>query len=460
MRVVRLADGAGHAELVDELAAEADAFIADGPPPERCVQPWLRAVPWAASPVRTERCAGVVLEFATPTADGECAIVDGRAPDGLEAAICAWRACLGPDAVIGLAGGVREPADAVRWRAAGVDLFLLDVGMIFGGPGLAKRCNEAILAGELPPIPVAHTEPPRRVHQAAFWATALGWALIGGGGMALYLACSRVLLPYDAQSLGPTGLALLNDLPLMKSFLAHDRGTLAGVMLGCGGLYVGLARGMASGSASARTALVASALTGFLSFFWFLGFGYFDPFHAFVTGSLLPLALLALVAAVPVTHREPADVREDAAWIRGQWAQLLFVIHGSGLLVAGTVISLLGMSRVFVPEDLAFLCLGPDSLVRVNAELLPMVAHDRASLGGMLLASGVGQLLAVLWCWRRGRAWLWWALFTLGAPAYGCALGVHLAVGYTDPIHLIPAVAGAVLWFAGLALGRSQLTSR
>ena len=43
----------------------------------------------------------------------------------------------------------------------------------------------------------------------------------------------------------------------------------------------------------AKITVVASAFTGFLSFFLFLGFGYFDPLHAFVTAILFQFLLLA-----------------------------------------------------------------------------------------------------------------------------------------------------------------------
>jgi dihydroorotate dehydrogenase len=86
-----------------------------------------------------------------------------------------------------------------------------------------------------------------------------------------------------------------------------------------------------------------------------------------------------------------------------------------------------------------------------------VVAHDRATLGGMLLASGVAMLLPVLWCFRRGEGWLWRSIAGLGLPAYGAALGIHVAVGYLDWRHMVPALAGLVLWVGGLALTAGYL---
>jgi hypothetical protein len=75
----------------------------------------------------------------------------------------------------------------------------------------------------------------------------------------------------------------------------------------------------------------------------------------------------------------------------------------------------------------------------------------------MLLSSGVAMLLPVLWCFRRGERWLWWAIAGLGFPAYGAALGIHVAVGYLDWRHMVPAVAGLLLWLGGLVFSASYL---
>jgi dihydroorotate dehydrogenase len=96
----------------------------------------------------------------------------------------------------------------------------------------------------------------------------------------------------------------------------------------------------------------------------------------------------------------------------------------------------------------------------LGERVISVVAHDRATLGGMLWAAGVGMLLPVLWCYRRGAAWVWWAVAGLGAPAYAAALGMHAWVGYTDWRHIVPALAGLVLWAGGLALSGGYLGRR
>ena len=85
--------------------------------------------------------------------------------------------------------------------------------------------------------------------------------------------------------------------PRLLAFMAHDRVSLAGTMIALGAFYIFLSWfGVRRGWHWAKKALLTSAFAGFGSFFLFLGFGYFDPFHAFVTAVLLQLLLMALHA--------------------------------------------------------------------------------------------------------------------------------------------------------------------
>jgi dihydroorotate dehydrogenase len=122
------------------------------------------------------------------------------------------------------------------------------------------------------------------------------------------------------------------------------------------------------------------------------------------------------------------------------------------LLLAGIVISSIGMTSVFVPEDLSFMGTTAEVLEAANPRLIPLVAHDRATLGGMLLASGWAFLLPALWGFGTPARWLWWTLLGAGGAAYAAAIGVHLTVGYLDRNHLLPAFAGLGLFGLGLAL--------
>lgn len=44
--------------------------------------------------------------------------------------------------------------------------------------------------------------------------------------------------------------------------------------------------------------------------------------------------------------------------------------------------NLVGMSCVFVPQDLSYMGLGVEELHALNPRLAPLIAHDRAGFGG------------------------------------------------------------------------------
>ena len=388
--------------------------------------------------------AGIVLQVGLRESAGGWR-VPAAMPESLPSRVRSWRDRLPGEAVIVVSGGVADPRDALALLDAGAELVLVDAGLVFRGPGLVKRCNAALL-GQLPPADVRGGPVQTGFRRAWPWAAALGAAMAVGGLATLILAMTRVLLPYDENYLGLTSGLLKRNSPRLFAFMAHDRGTLAGTMLGLGWLYLVLAwRGIRAGVHGVRTAVLASALTGFASFFAFFGFGYFDTLHAFVAVVLFQITVQIMTGEEGVNEGSapPVDM-EDAIWRRAQWGQLFWVIHAVGLLIAGSVILVIGMTSVFVREDLAFLCLDAAQAQAFGERLIGVVAHDRATLGGMLLATG-------------GADWLWWAMAGLGTPAYVVAVGVHLWVGYTDWRHLVPALAGLALWGGGLGLSRAYL---
>jgi hypothetical protein len=286
--------------------------------------------------------------------------------------------------------------------------------------------------------------------------------MLFGSLLALVIAATKVVLPYDEAFVGMTREGLLALNPRLLAFMAHDRISLAGTMVAIGVMYVGLSiSGIRRGLHWARQSVYISAFTGFASFFLFLGFGYLDTFHAFVTGVLLQLLLLGvhsrLVVYIP---RVRPDLRGDRAWRLSLWGQLLLVIHGFALLAAGVAISAVGITQVFVHEDLEFMRTTVEALRSANPRLVPLIAHDRATFGGMLLASGWVFLMPALWGFRRGSSWLWWTLLIAGLSAYAAAIGVHLIVGYMSLLHLLPAFGGLILFLLGLGLSYPFLGRR
>jgi len=426
--------------------------------------------------VAANRPTGMVSRCVEATEAGARGAIVGRAEsDGaawmgnslLESAE-AWtrilRHALGSTATVIAAAGIHAPGDAERLVAAGADLVAIDSGLVFSGPGLAKRCNECLLARRLGSGMAGQGlegDSETVLRESWPWTLMLGISLLVGGIMALVIACTRVVMPYDEVMSGLTRARLAGIGPRLLPFMTHDRVTLAGAMLGVGILFSGLAWwGVRRGHHWALLAVTVPASVGFLSFFSFLGFGYFDPLHAFVSAILFQFMLQAMAGrASPLRMVGSPDRLNDPKWLRAQWGQLGFVAHGATVLVAGIVISVIGMTTVFVREDLAYLQLCAADLNAVPG-LVPLIAHDRGTLGGMLMVAGLTMLLASLWGFRRGAAWLWWTMLVAGSVGYATAIAVHHAVGYVDLRHLAPAWGGlTAIWLAALA-SRGYLCDR
>ena len=86
----------------------------------------------------------------------------------------------------------------------------------------------------------------------------------------------------------------------------------------------------------------------------------------------------------------------------------------------------------------------------VSPQLIPLIAHDRAGFGGALASCGLAMLGAV-WCGAPVRS-LGQALGLAVAVGFATAIGVHPLIGYTDLLHLAPAVAGLLLGLVGWGL--------
>jgi dihydroorotate dehydrogenase len=453
-----LRSGGSEEEWNAHLNAVLDAARSASPP-----RPVLLCVPADLEPQASPRVeaavtagvGGLLVDGSVGAGAGRLIGKPARGP-ALEQVIH-WRERYGPDLFLIASGGVHEPEDALALRAAGADLVEVDSGLVYTGPGLPKRINDAVLFDK---TRATTPEPPQRAPEMTwFWSALMGAGMLFGSLLALAIALTRVVLPYDESFVGMHRHELDAVNPRLLDFMAHDRVSLAGTMVAIGVMYLGLSLfGIRRGHHWAQQSVFFSAVTGFFSFFLFLGFGYLDPFHAFVTAVLVQVLIMAIHSRLGVHTPDAApSLRSDRAWRRSLWGQLLLIIHGFGLLAAGVAISAIGVTQVFVPEDLDFMRTSAEALTAANPRLVPLVAHDRASLGGMLLASGWAFLLPALWGFRSGSAWLWWTTLTAGLSAYAAALGIHFTVGYESLEHLLPAFGGMGILLLGLGLSYSYL---
>jgi hypothetical protein len=275
--------------------------------------------------------------------------------------------------------------------------------------------------------------------------------LIGCGGFAAFQAATGHLLPHDAVYLGMTAEEVCAlDRCRILYFMIHDRISFGGVLIAIGVLYLWVTLfPLRRHESWAWWALAASGLVGFLSFLAYLGYGYLDRWHGAGTLTLLPVFALGLFRARELRRRrvsaQPLDLRTASGLGRA-----LLALSSVGIAAAGVTIMTVGMTRVFVPQDLEFMRTTREAIAGINPHLIPLIAHDRSGFGGALVSFGV----AMFACLRYGatsRA-LWQALAIAGAAGFGTAIGVHPAVGYLSVSHLGPAVFGAAVFAAGLLL--------
>ena len=383
--------------------------------------------------------------------DGGEAICVGREGKALALdKIKLLRSMCDPSLVIKAGGGVHEPQDALDLMKAGADGVMLHSGLVYAGPGLPKRINEAIVYEQLNNFPVPET-PSFWKHWG--WMCLLGIGMMLGGIFSWIIAATSVLLPYDLAFIGMSLEELHQINHNLLHFMSHDRITLAGTMISIGILYYQLAKhGLREGLNWARTALLTSGFVGFISFFLYLGYGYFDPFHALASAILLPMFFLSMRSNPEQPYRRSVNLCNDRVWQRAMWGQLCFVVLGFALAIGGLTIALVGVTNVFVKTDLAYLYTSFAQLNEMNAKLIPLIAHDRAGFGGALLCDALAILIIALWGIQQGARWLWWTLLLGGAPGFYAGFSVHLSIGYTDFWHLSPAIFALLLYVFGLIL--------
>jgi hypothetical protein len=110
--------------------------------------------------------------------------------------------------------------------------------------------------------------------------------------------------------------------------------------------------------------------------------------------------------------------------------RLLLLVTAGGLIAAGLTIVAVGMTVVFVPQDLHFTALQPEMLSEISPRLIPLIAHDRAGFGGGLASTGI-LIAFCAWYAPSSRSFRQ-AILTSGLAGFGCAIGIHYLEGYTD----------------------------
>jgi hypothetical protein len=288
-------------------------------------------------------------------------------------------------------------------------------------------------------------------------------ALLISGGFAIAQSISGQLLPHDLHALGMSAAELRQQTNAnLVRFMFHDRVAFGGTLLAIGIAYWWLAEfPLREGAAWAWWTFTISGVCGFLSFLAYLGYGYLDTWHGVATMFLLPLFAGGIWRArrliqESLNPRSIWDNRSRALAGPEGVGRNLLLLCGLGLVAAGLTILVVGMTFVFVPQDVAFIGIQPDRLRAITPLLVPVLAHDRAGFGGGLLS--VGLILTMIVRHARLSRSLVEVIALMGLCGFGAALGVHFAIGYTDFVHLSPAYAGFVIFAIGtIMLGRSVI---
>lgn len=394
------------------------------------------------------------------------------------------------------AGGIMSPEGALACLDAGARLVELYEGLVYAGPGLPGRILHAIErridrpAGEEKrvergaPAPEqaapletrmeaqaaspregveAHAPPEgsaARVTKGWQLLAFTGLVLVGAGSAALGLAATVQMLPYDVAFLGMTVQDLCDRSACrIVHFMAHDRVSFGGSIISIGVLYVWLAAvPLREGRAWAWWTLALSGAIGFGSFLTYLGYGYLDVWHGIATLLLLPFYLLGILwarASLEGARGIGTLLRPGAAawrWSPAGMGRAFLTFSAVGMILGGATIMGVGVTRVFVPQDLEYMQTTVAELDALNPRLIPLIAHDRAGFGGGLCSGGLTVLFS-LWCGARpGARGLWVALLSSGVIGFACAIGVHPIVGYTSFTHLAPAYAGALAFVVGIVM--------
>lgn len=292
-----------------------------------------------------------------------------------------------------------------------------------------------------------------------------GICLALAGLFAIFQSLTGHFLPHDVAYLKmpPEELCGINECRIVH-FMIHDRISFGGSLVAIAVLYVWLAEfPMRQRLPWAWWTLVASGMAGFGSFLTYLGYGYLDTWHGAATLALLPCFVGGLWLQRSLREPEPSDATwqqrlspaDPFQWrTRNGFGKILLLSSACGIIGGGLTIQYIGMTSVFVSTDLVFMGLDRQELDAINPRLIPLIAHDRAGFGGALTTVGL-LITAILWFARISRS-LWQTLFLGGVFGWSTAILVHPAIGYTDPIHLSPAVGGAILYGVGLYLTRPE----
>lgn len=293
-----------------------------------------------------------------------------------------------------------------------------------------------------------------------------GIILILSGAFVIAQSLSGHFLPHDVNYLGldATALSTFNKGTITK-FMFHDRISFGGSIIAVGLLYAWLAEfPLKSREPWAWYLFLFSGIIGFGSFLTYLGYGYFDSWHGVATLLLLVVFIAGLSKSYSTIKSnrtfQNIFVQKEKIKIKSIYSigKVLLLFSAIGMFLAGMTIMIVGMTTVFVPQDLAYMEITVCGIQEINANLKPLIAHDRAAFGGGLATIGLLYFF-IIRC-ADPTVNLWEMLLVSMVVGFTTAIGVHFMIGYTDVTHLFPAYCGAIISVVGLVLTCKRMRSK
>ena len=292
-----------------------------------------------------------------------------------------------------------------------------------------------------------------------------GLILVLSGLSVIVQSVTGSFLPHDESFLGldAVQLSAFNNGTITK-FMFHDRISFGGSIMAVGFLYMWLAEfPLKNGEAWAWYLFLFSGIVGFGSFLTYLGYGYLDTWHGAATLLLFPFFVTGVIRSYPLVKgnarlRDVFRMKEKINFKTQFGIGKTFLVFSSlGMLAAGLTIMTVGMTTIFVPQDLEYMNITVCGIEKINANLKPLIAHDRAAFGGGLSTIGLLYFIII----RRADATinLWQIIAISMTVGFSTAIGVHFMVGYTSFTHLLPAYFGALTSFIGLVLTYSTMVT-
>jgi MFS family permease len=284
-----------------------------------------------------------------------------------------------------------------------------------------------------------------------------GLILILAGMFVIVQSLTGHFLPHDVAYLGldAAQLSAYNNGTITR-FMFHDRVSFGGSIIAVGMIYMWLAEfPLRRGERWAWYILVFSGIVGFGSFLTYLGYGYLDTWHGVATALLLPFFIAGIWRSRKLIKKDEGfrqifRAREGINLSPYGAGKFLMLFSAGGIFFAGVTIMIVGMTTIFVPQDLAYMNITVCGIQEINSNLKPLIAHDRAAFGGGLATIGLLYFF-IIRC--SGPSVNLWQIVCFSMFAgFSTAIGVHFVIGYTDFIHLLPAYAGVLTSAAGLAL--------